>query len=104
MRLYGLNRLPQPCNVPERLAMLHSCLSSQFYSSYSASLTPQKSVPKHESTAYHVRQYKLAAFVSKLPSSLRGICSPIIPCPDPINHPMIGNEPTVCCHRGFAGR
>jgi hypothetical protein len=43
-----------------------------YYSSYSASRTPQKSEPKHASTAYQALQYKLAVLKSKLPSSLRG--------------------------------
>ena len=28
----------------------------------------------------------------------------MIPCPDPIAHPIIGNCPNVCCHLGGAGR
>ena len=28
----------------------------------------------------------------------------MIPCPEPITHPMTGNWPRVCCHLGGAGR
>jgi hypothetical protein len=75
-----------------------------FYSSYSASRTPQKSVPKHASIPYQVLQYRLALSESKLPSSFLGTWSPIMPCPLPITQPIIGNEPIVCCQRGCEGR
>jgi len=75
-----------------------------FQSSYSSPLTPQKSVPKQQSTLYHTLQYKLALPPSKLPSSFRGTWSPMIPCPLPMTHPMMGHDPNVCCHRGAAGR